>query len=119
MAKILITTIQVNLHCLLQGFGTTVDSPELLLNFLPLTYHHSHFLAATFDSHLFSPWPFWGRTLFLQLGCFGLDITSFCIASHKAGHKLALALPFNFFFFTAAKEAIVCIAFCLIKYLCI
>ena len=32
-----------------------------------------------------------------QLGCFGLDITSFCIASHKAGH-MALMLPFNFFF---------------------
>ena len=33
---------------------------------------------------------------------FGLDITSFCIASHEAGHKLALELPFNLLFlFTA------------------
>ena len=41
MVKILIMTIQVN-FC--------AASPELpLLKFLPLTYHHSHFLAATLD----------------------------------------------------------------------
>ena len=46
-----------------------LNSPELsLLKFLPLTYHHSHFLAATLDFTSFE-----GRTLFLQLGCFGLD----------------------------------------------
>ena len=57
---------------------------------------------------------------FLQLGCFGLDITSSCIASHKVSYKLALVLPFNFFLYCricGTKEAIVCIAFCLIKYL--
>ena len=53
--------------------------------------------------------------LFLQLGCFGLDITSFCITSHKAGH-MALTLPFNLFLFLycrncGTKEVIVCIAF--------
>jgi len=44
MAKILIVlTIQVNLL------------PELsLLNFLPLAYHHKHFLAATLDFTFFS-----------------------------------------------------------------
>ena len=42
MVKILITTIQVN-------FGAQ-NSPKLsLLKFLPLTYHRSHFLAATLD----------------------------------------------------------------------
>ena len=47
MVKILITTIQVNLVPLGQ---LAQNSPELsLLNFLPLTYHHSHFLAATLD----------------------------------------------------------------------
>ena len=46
MVKILITTIQVNLVPLLAQ-----NSPELsLLKFLPLTYHHSHFLAATLDN---------------------------------------------------------------------
>ena len=38
--------------------------------FLPLTYHHSHFLAATWISHLFLTG---GCTLFLQLSCFGSD----------------------------------------------
>ena len=44
MVKILITTIQVN-FC-----ATSQNLPELsLLKFLPLTYHHSYFLAATLD----------------------------------------------------------------------
>jgi len=30
-------------------------------------------------SHLFSIWSFWCRTLFLQLGCFGLDFLSACM----------------------------------------
>ena len=66
-----------------------------------------------------------GAALFLQLGCFGLDIASFCIASHKAGH-MALMLHFNLFVFLTAgnaelqeqkQEAIMCIPFCLSKYL--
>jgi len=56
-----------------RGEGNT-NSPELwLLKILSLAYHHSHFLAATLNFTFFSLWPFWGRTLFLQLGCFGLD----------------------------------------------
>ena len=51
-----------------------------------------------------TPGLFGGHTLFLQLGCFGLDITSFCIASHKAGHQLALVLPFNLFFFLHCRN---------------
>ena len=44
MVKVLITTIQVNFCAASQNL------PELsLLKFLPLTYHHSHFLAATLD----------------------------------------------------------------------
>jgi len=44
-----------------------------LLKILPLAYyHHSHFLG--WISLLFSQWHFWGCTLFLQLGYFGLDI---------------------------------------------
>ena len=64
MVKILIITIQVNL--VLLGLGTKL--PKLsLLKFLPLTYHHSHFLAATLDfiffHHSFSE----GRTFFYSL----------------------------------------------------
>jgi len=53
------------------GEGNT-NSPEfLLLKILPLAYHHSDFLAATLN---FTSFFTRGRTLFLQLGCFGLDI---------------------------------------------
>ena len=32
--------------------------PEFsLLNFMPLVYNHSHFLAATVDFTTFPPWP--------------------------------------------------------------
>jgi len=35
----------------------------------------ARFLITTIQVNLVpSLWPFWGRTLFLQLGCFGLDI---------------------------------------------
>ena len=52
------------------------NSPELsLLKFLPLTYHHSHFLAATLDFTSFFTIAFLRAALFfLQLGCFGLDM---------------------------------------------
>ena len=75
-------------------------------------------MAATLNFTSFFTIAFLGAALFFT--CFGLDITSFCIASHKASHKLALVFPFNFFFLycrnCGTKEAIVCIAFCLIKY---
>ena len=49
MTKNVITTIQVNLVPNPSGGGNT-NSPELLLlKFLLLTYHQSHFLAATLD----------------------------------------------------------------------
>ena len=70
MVKILITTIQVNFCAASQNL------PELsLLKFLPLTYHHSHFLAATLDFTSFFTIAFLRAAhFFLQLGCFGLDI---------------------------------------------
>ena len=76
MAKILITTIQVNLHCLFQG-DSAPNLPELsLLKFLLLTYHQSHFLAATFDFTSFFTLAFLGAALFSHLGYFGVGITS-------------------------------------------
>ena len=71
MVKILITTIQVNFCA---AWSWHKNSPELsLLKFLPLTYHHSHFLAATLDftsfftiaflraALFFTAWLFWIR----------------------------------------------------------
>ena len=64
MAKILIMTIQVNLVPNPSG-GGNANSPELSkLKFLPLTYHHSHFLAATLDFTSFFILAFLGAALF-------------------------------------------------------
>ena len=73
MVKILITTIQVNFV----PRSMAPNSPELsLLKVLPLTYDHSHFLAATLDftsffhhslsegCTLFTAWLFWIRFQF-------------------------------------------------------
>ena len=47
MVKVLITTIQLDFCA---AWSWQKNSPKLpLLKFLPLTYHHSHFLAATLD----------------------------------------------------------------------
>ena len=55
---------------------TPSNLPEfLLLKLLPLSYHHSHFWAATLDFTTFSCCLFLhGPHLFLQLGCFCVDI---------------------------------------------
>ena len=66
MAKILITTIQVNsvpnliVTC---GGGNTNSAESSLLKFWPLTYHHSHFLAATLDFASFFTMAFLGAAL--------------------------------------------------------
>ena len=74
------------------------NSPELsLLKFLPLTYHHAQpFLGRHLGFHIFFHHSLLeGRTLFLQLGCFGLDFTSFCICIPQS---LGLFKPFFSFF---------------------
>ena len=89
-----------------RGGGNTNSAELLLLKFLPLTLIPSQpFLGCHLGFHIFfHPGLFGGCTLFLQLGCFGLDITSFCIASHKASHQLALVLPFNLFLFLHCRN---------------
>ena len=81
ITKILIITIQVNLCCLLHaslGFGTKFTW-IIVIKFLLLIYHRSHFLATTWISLLFSQWPSWGlHSFFLQLAVFGLDFNHFC-----------------------------------------
>jgi len=46
-----------------RGEGNT-NSTELLLKFLPLAYHHSHFLAATLDFTSFFTIAFLGAAHF-------------------------------------------------------
>ena len=93
MVKILITTIQVNFCAASQNL------PELsLLKFLPLTYHHNHFLAATLDFTSFFTIAFLRAAhFFLQLGCFGLDsINHVCMVMHHHDiiwHKSWQAAP--------------------------
>ena len=86
MVKILITTIQVNFVPIDQAALNSPElswvnfvpidqaapnSPELsLLNFLPLTYHYSHFLAATLDFTSFFAMAFLGPHLFYSLAVF-------------------------------------------------
>ena len=102
MVKILIMTIQMNL--VPRGLGT--NSPELsLLNFLPLTYHHSHFLATTLDFTSFF------TIAFLRAALFFFTAWLFCIRFH---FFLYLYTPkptygrlwglFNLFFFSLPQE---------------
>ena len=78
MAKFLIATIQVN-FVLIPSEGLKLTWIVVIKIFPINLYHHSHFLAAPFISQLFSYWPFLNRAaLFLQPGCFWVDITSFC-----------------------------------------
>ena len=64
------------------------NSPEMLLKFLPLSDHHSHFWAATFDLTTFFMLPLLhGPHLFLQFGCFCVDFISFCNLTLQATAK--------------------------------
>jgi len=56
-----------------RGEGNT-NSPELLLfKFLPIAYNQAISWPPPWISHLFHNGLLGGCTLFLQLGCFGLD----------------------------------------------
>ena len=68
MARILtMKSIQVNLVS--NPWRRQHNSPELsLLKFLPLSYHHNHFLAITLDFTSFSSWIF-GLYPISKLGC--------------------------------------------------
>ena len=66
VAKILVSTIQVNLVSNpSEPWRRKHNSPELLQIFYPqLIYHHSHFLAATLDFTFFHPGFFWPHPFF-------------------------------------------------------
>jgi len=76
-------TIQVNLVPN-PSEATYINFPELsLLKFLILTYHHSHFFAATLDFTSFFTMAFLGAVHFLQLGCFWIRLPY--IINHNSG----------------------------------
>ena len=102
MVKILIMTIQVNF------VKRHKNSPELLLlKFLPLPYHHSHFLAATLYFTSFFTIAFLRAAhFFLQLDCFGLDFISFCICIPQSRPIASFGtfLTYVFFFTTGRRK---------------
>jgi len=81
IAKILITTIQLNLCCLFTfHYDLAPNSPEfLLLKFLLLAYHQSHSWPPPWDFTSFFTMAFLGAAhFFYSWAVFGLDFTSFC-----------------------------------------
>ena len=99
MVKILITTIQVN-FC-----ATSQNLPKLsLLKFLPLTYHHSHFLAATLDFTSFFTIAFLRAAhFFYSLAVLDQISFLFVFVYPKAGLWPALGL-FKPMFFSLLQE---------------
>ena len=101
MVKILITTIQVNFCAASQNL------PKLsLLKFLPLIYHHSHFLAATLDFTFFFIMAFLGAAPFFTAWLF-LIRYHFFLYLYTA--KLAYGWLWGFFnpcvfFFTTGRR---------------
>jgi len=53
-----------------RGEGSTNSPDLLLLNFLPLAYHHSHFLAATLNFTSFFTTAYLGAAHFFTVGLF-------------------------------------------------
>ena len=77
MVKILITTIQVNF--VPRPSGTKFTS-IVVIKIFTINLPSQPFLGRHLGFHIFFHHNLsQGRTLFLQLGCFGLDFTSFCI----------------------------------------
>ena len=82
------------------------NSPELsLLKFLPLTYHHSHFLAATLDFTSFFTMAFLGAAHFFIAWLFLIRYHFFLYLYiyPKAGHRPFWGFFNLSFFFTTGK----------------
>jgi len=81
VAKNLITTIWVNLCCLLHvslGFGNK-STWIVVIKVFAISLPSSHFLAATLNFKSF--FTMGGCTLFLQLGCFGFSFCNYILCS--------------------------------------
>ena len=95
-AKILITTIQVNLCCLLHvslWFGAKFPW-IVVVKIFALAYHHSYFLATTLDFTSFFTTAFLGAAHFLQLGCFWIRFHFFLLSSWQITCLLLFVLFF-------------------------
>ena len=93
MVKILITTIQVNLVRIV-----IIKIFTIYLSSQPFLGHHLGF-HIFFHNSLFE-----GRTLFLQLGCFGLDFTSFCICIPQSQPMASFGAFLPIFFFSTGRR---------------
>ena len=99
MVKILIMTIQVNF------VKQHKNSPELsLLKFLPLTYHHSHFLAATLDFTSFFTIAFLGPHTFFTAWLFWIRFHFFLYLYTPNIASFGTFLTYAFFFTTGRTK---------------
>ena len=102
MVKILITTIQVNFCAASQNL------PKLsLLKIFTINLPSQPFLGRHLGFHIFFHHSLSeGRTLFLQLGCFGLDFISFCIYIPQSRPMASFGtfLTYIFFFTTGRRK---------------
>ena len=76
--------------------GGNTNSPELsLLKFLPLTYHHSHFLAATLDFTSFFTIAFLGVALFFTAWLFWIRYICISVLRHRSNATAFASLDSN------------------------
>ena len=101
MVKILITTIQVNFVPRPSGTKFTLI---VVIKIFTINLPSQPFLGRNLGFHIFiHSHLFEGRTLFIQLGCFGLDFTSFCICIPQS-RPMAGFRAFNLSFFSLPLE---------------
>ena len=102
MVKILITTIQVNFCEAAQKFTLIVVIKIFTINLPSQPFLGRHLGFHIFFHHSLSE----GRTLFLQLGCFGLDFISFCICIPQSRPMASFGtfLTYVFFFTTGRRK---------------
>ena len=105
MVKILITTIQVNFGAA-WSIGTKFTW-IVVIKFFTINLPSQPFLGRHLGFHIFFHHSlFEGHTLFLQLGCFGLDFTSFCICIPQSRPMACFGtfLTYLFFFTTGRRK---------------
>ena len=105
MVKILITTIQVNFDAA-WSIGTKFTW-IVVIKIFTINLPSQPFLGRHLGFHIFFHHSlFEGCTLFLQLGCFGLDLTSFCICIPQSRPMACFGtfLTYLFFFTTGRRK---------------
>ena len=81
------------------------NSPELLLlKFSPLTYHHSHFLAATLDFTSFFTMNFWGAAPFFTAWLSLIRYYFFCICILQSRSMAGFGAFLTLLFFSLPQE---------------